>query len=385
MTLGGCGASDDPPAPVTPPPPTSKWPAIRSQAAPQVVLTTVFGAPYPQPIANDGWEDGLFISRDGLHLYAMYAPCDLISFSLVDFDQRQAASFLRGPTLGMDLTTSPPGTGATTWLQSDVIHATRASASEPFSPWRLSSMATPIYGEGAVVAQGPSGGGTWDLFAYTSSQRAPDYRLHICLRRGVPYDPTDGGPAFLPAPVTTSATEDNPHIERMDAANLVLFFDSPDRPGGSGQRDLWFSTSADDGATWAVPAPVTSLNTAAEEMQPHLFRSSAGALWLYYAATNPADGRLGIYRASQSTAGDWNSWTGPELVVGAGNTLGVGEPTLTANGDISFVAVIGDPNGTPTDGYDCDPWFLPRLPTGVVEATPRCTSVVTACMMGAGR
>lgn len=365
LALAGCGSSGSSPAPLT------GWAAIRAQAAPVVALTTVFGTPHVQPIALDGWEDGVFISRDGLHLYAVYVPADLLSFTIAGGDQTTSASYLRGPTLGMDLHTNPVGT--TTWIHGDIIHATRASTAAPFSAWQLSSMARPSFSEGAAVAQGPNAG-RWDLFAYTSNDHATDYKAHICLRRSVAFDPTDGTPAFLPAPVTTSTSEDNPHLERLDATHLVLFFDSDDRPGASGAHDLWVTTSADDGVSWAAPAPVTSLNTTAEEEQPHLYLSSTGTWWLYYTATNPADSKLGIFRAAQATVGDWNSWMGSELVIGAGNTAGIGEPTLTANGDLSFVVVTEDPAGSATNRYDADPWFMPRFPSAVVDATPHRTT-----------
>lgn len=363
LTLAGCGSSEGTSPP--PPPPLTGWAAIRANAAPQLALTTVFDTPRVQPIALDGWEDGIFISRDGLQLYAIYVPADLLSFIVNGGDQNQAASYLRGPTLGMDLTTNP--VGASTWIHGDIVQASRASTAAPFSPWRLTAMARPAFSEGAVTAQGS--GAAYDLFVYTSNDHAPDYKAHTCLRRNVPIDPTDAPPVFLPAPVTTSTNEDNPHIERLTATDLVLFFDSDDRPGAPGMHDLWVTTSADDGVTWTAPAPVTSLNDALSQQQPHLFRSpTTGVWWLYYTATNPVDGKLGIFRASQATVGDWNSWTGVQLVVGAGNTAGIGEPTLTANGDLSFVVVTrDDAAGTATNRYDADPWYAPRLPTGVVR------------------
>jgi hypothetical protein len=362
LSLCACGSGSSDSAATSPP---SRWKVLRDAAAPELVLTSVFATPAPQPIAVDGWEDGIYISRDGLHLFAVYAPCDLLSFTLNGADQNLVADYLRGPTFGMDLVSSPAATAQ--WIHGDILHATRTNLNMPFSPWALSAFARPIFSEGAVVAQQPSGG-TWDLFAYTSNDHAPDYKAHICLLRSVAADPASAAAVFLPAPVTTSTTEDNPHIERLDATNLVLFFDSDDRPGGSGLHDLWFTTSTDDGVTWATPAPVTSLNSTVEEEQPHLYYSSTHTWWMYYTATNPADGKLAIYRSAQGTVNDWNSWGIPELVIGAGNTAGVGEPTLTADGDLSFVVVIEDTTqGTSTNRYDADPWFTPHLPAVVVE------------------
>lgn len=47
------------------------------------------------------------------------------------------------------------------------------------------------------------------------------------------------------------------------------------------------------------------------------------------------------------------------MVISAGNSAGIGEPTLTKNGDISFVIVYEDPDMNATyDRFDSDPWFL---------------------------
>jgi len=47
-------------------------------------------------------------------------------------------------------------------------------------------------------------------------------------------------------------------------------------------------------------------------------------------------------------------------VVSAGTALGVGEPSLSSRGGLSFVLVVENPEGTATDRYDADPWFLPH-------------------------
>jgi hypothetical protein len=378
--LTACGSSGggSPATPTTPPPPPSKWVAIRAATMPHLALSADFATPTIQACAVDGWEDGIFISRDGLNLFCTYAPADLLSFTIAGADQSHAADYLRGPTFGMDLHSNPAGTS--TWIQADILRATRTSTAQPFADWHLTAMARPITSEGAV--QSPdSGPGPWDLFVYTSNDHAPDYKAHIVLLRNAPLEPPSAAAVFLPAPVTTATTEDNPHIERLDAGNLLLFFDSDDRPGGTGMHDIWSATSADDGATWTTPVPVTSLNTATEEEQPHLFHSATGTWWIYFTATNSADGKLGIFRAAQTNAGDWNSWGPRELVIGAGTAAGVGEPTLTAAGDLSFVVVMQDnATGTATDRYDADPWIALHVPTAVVEEGNRRPVIPLACM-----
>ena len=53
--------------------------------------------------------------------------------------------------------------------------------------------------------------------------------------------------------INTNYIEDNPHIERIDASTLVLFFDSEDRPGGAGSHDIWYAESTDNGTTCTTP------------------------------------------------------------------------------------------------------------------------------------
>ena len=85
-----------------------------------------------------------------------------------------------------------------------------------------------------------------------------------------------------------------------------------------------------------------------------------GLLVVLAKPANPADLKQAIYRAPQGTPGDWNSWGAPTLVVSAGTTLGVGEPTVTSHGDLSFVVIYQDGSGTTVDTYDADPWYLPH-------------------------
>jgi hypothetical protein len=51
-------------------------------------------------------------------------------------------------------------------------------------------------------------------------------------------------------------------------------------------------------------------------------------------------------------------WETKELVLSAGTSAGIGEPSLTLAGDLSFVLVSkNDINGTTNNRYDADPWI----------------------------
>ena len=67
------------------------------------------------------------------------------------------------------------------------------------------------------------------------------------------------------------------------------------------------------------------------------------------------------------TVNNWNDWSSPKLVIAPdkikgeqGQIIGIGEPSLTEKGDLSFVVIYGDTRSDDkTDVFDCDPWFLP--------------------------
>lgn len=333
----------------------TNWPLTKANASVQVGIPTEFGTPTVQALYTDGWEDGIFISRDGLNLYCIYLPADGLSWSLAG-GPCVFAPYQKGPTFGMDLTTSPV-TVCPTWLHGDVLISTRSSTLQAFNTWSLSNLSGPIFSEGAPQFS-MLNATTSDIVVYTSN-KLPPYKTDIYMIKNSGINPAESTGSVLPAPVTQTTTEDNPHLERLSANDLVLFFDSPDIPGGTGGLDLWFSTSNDDGVTWTVPQQ-TSLNTAENEHQPHLFKDASNQWWMYYTAPD-ASLKYAIYRAPQITPNDWINWGTKQLVVGPGNSAGIGEPTLTQNGDLSFVVINQDPNGTLTDKFDADPWILPRL------------------------
>jgi len=340
---------------------TDAWEEVKSTSSVSVNLTSEYDIPSRLAISTIGWEDGINISRDGLNIYVTYMPADLLSFTLNGDSVENYYLYDRGPHYDMDFVTNPVG-GTYLWYQSDIVIASRSSVSENFSDWHTSSMKRSIYSEGALTTL--FSGSDIDICAFTSND---DYTAqnNIKIITGI----TGGDPFGIgdlitsidtvgTSSINTNYIEDNPHIERIDSSNLVLFFDSEDRPGGEGGHDIWYSTSSDNGTTWSTPAAVTSINTSSKEHQPHLYNDGTD-WWLYYSAYH-TDGKLAIYRAKQQTVSDWDSWGTPELVLSAGNTAGIGEPTLTDNGDLYFVVVYENPDGTDYDKYDADPWVAKK-------------------------
>lgn len=326
------------------------WQVIKDTTQPFLALTNEFDMPFPQPLSTEGWEDGAAISKDGLELYCTYAPGDLLSWFLLSLDATSFAPFRRGPTFGMDLFTNP--INASSWVHSDILYAHRNTTSESFKDWTLSTMARPVFSEGGIQAFNRQ------RFVFTSNAKPTTYDVDIWQITGYPNPSGVGEP--LPNFPNTLQTEDNPHLEQTGKDSLVLFFDSDNYIGGKGGHDMWYSVSFNNGSSWSNPANVSRLNTADKEHQPFIYKDKSGKWYLYYSANYL--GKLGIFRTQQITKNNWNDWAAPELVLGAGNSAGIGEPNLTTEGDLSFVLVTQAPTGNDTNRFDADVWYLPRKP-----------------------
>jgi len=334
------------------------WSDIKGNVTPIIEVTAEYDSIYPQPLSTVGWEDGLHISEDGLKLYCTYVPIDLLSFVLNgDLPNDFSANYLRGaPEFGMDLITNP--IGASEWLHSDILFASRNSLSEPFSTWTLSNMARAFYSEGAPAPLFSSNTQI-EVMAFTSNDNTTN-NTDIWTINNTVANPTGEGLPFE-SPINTEYQEDNPHLLRFDDSRLVLFFDSENLPGGLGDSDLWFTESNDNGENWSAPTNISSVNTSKKEHQPFLHYDLAQDNWFLYYSAYHSDGKLAIFRRKQRELLDWNSWGEAQLVISAGSTAGIGEPTLTKRGDISFVVIYEDPEmNSIYNHFDSDPWFARR-------------------------
>jgi hypothetical protein len=350
------------------------WPAIKAQAKPFVHDTVNYGTPYIQDHHNLGWEDGMFMSRDGLHMYAFYFPADLILFFNYLSNNPICPPihpYVRGPLLGIDTLTNP--WGCASLLHSDIIYATRSDTSLPFQNWQASNLANPTEFEGGPQSVA-NADGSLEFFVYTQSDSS---QTDIYWYRDTSNNPHWPG-TLMPSPVNSRKTyEDNPHLERINDSTLVLLLD--DHADPAYDANIYYSVSYDDGFSWSPKSYVTTVNTTHEDIQPHLW-SDGLDYYLYFVApdTNDVSNRLSIYRMRQSIAGDWDSWTDREMVISAGtisDTSGfaaaVGEPSLTEWGDISFVLAIQALGTTDTtDQFELDPWYLPRK-TPIVKSVEK--------------
>lgn len=339
------------------------WPAIKSNAT-FIVPDTSYDTPYIQPINVPGWEDGLFMTRDGKHLFSTYLAVDALSWinhlmanpACFNFDP-----YFKPPLLGIDTVTNI--FSCPNYMQSDIIIASRANTNMPFNPWTSSNLQTSFSFDGAadgVLMNADS----FDVFVFTKDGPGTQNE-DIMFMRNVPINPNTSTAVPI---LSTTSQEDNPHIERLNSTTLLLFFDR--------DRHIYYSLSYDNGTNWQPAILITNVlnDQAPYDVQPHLWNDGTN-WWVYFCANNVGGVRC-IYKSKQLVANNWNSWGPKELVIqpdmitgGSGNVLAVGEPTLTQWGDLSFVVVYGNTNSTDTtDIFDCDPWFLPKknsLITGI--------------------
>lgn len=331
------------------------WPAIKSNAT-FLVPDTSYNTPYLQPIQLAGWEDGLFMTRDGKHLFSTYLPLDAFSWItdlVLDPICFNFQPYYRPPLLDIDTLTNV--FGCPNYMHSDIIISDRADTNLPFSAWSSSNLKTEFSFDGG--AHGVLlNADTFDVFVYTKDGPGTQ-NTDIMFMKNVPVNPNTTGAVPI---LSTTAQEDNPHIERLNDTTLLLLFDR--------DRYIYYSISTDNGTTWQTPILITNVinDQAPYDVQPHLWND--GATWWIYFCANDSNNKRCIYKSKQTIAGDWNSWGPKELVIepgmingNYGTIFGVGEPTLSAWGDISFVVVYGNNTlSDTTDVFDCDPWFLPK-------------------------
>jgi len=340
------------------------WKSIKANAMPHVALPDEFGTPRIQANSTLGWEDGLFISRDGLHLYAFYAPLDLFKYAAFLAanpgcpEVEDVQPYFRGPKMTMDFTTN--NWGCPILVLSDIAYSSRSSISEDFGPWQIARISNPTSYDGGFHSI-DNEDGTIDI-VYSRSTEANQNELFWA--RGVQHNPPFGVDKPMPAPINTKEQEDNPQLERLDANTLLLIYDN------HGQDDpvtrIKYSISHDNGETWDAPRYFgKNINTGSHDMHGHYWRDGDDK-WLYFVSDR--NDLLSIFRSKHLGGEEFDNWGVPELVIApgvikddSGFVGGVGDPTLTANGDISFTVVYcAHEDNHPYDRCDIDPWFLPR-------------------------
>lgn len=382
----------------TPPddPAPTLWEQIKQNAAPSVQLTSEFSTPTRlSSIGTLAWEDGFYVSDNGLHAFAFYAPTDLLKF--VSYSDSYGpcpplADYIRGDLLsGMDLDMEAPidNLGGCTQgvMHSDIAYAHRSSTSENFSSWTRHSVSNPTTTNGALFYY--EGGfslsqrstGNYDILFSRSTFDNNKNNLYYVL--DVPEADLNSASLYDNilelSSLNTADQEDNPHLERVDTSDdnrLIVLYDNH---GDSSATDytMFYAKSSDGSSTWDVTRQALGANInyssgqKDENIQGHLFKDGSDIWWLYFSSNR--DGSVEIWRSQHNNSAnifsDFDNWASPEKVIavgeitgGYGTIAGVGEPTLTSNGDLYFAVVYckNSEDQTDYDSCDIDPWVAKK-------------------------
>jgi hypothetical protein len=343
----------------------ASWDSVKGISYPELATSfqTAYDKPARLPLASYGWEDGLHISRDGLNIYALYSPADLVShttnFSYVISSDSSpdlcnlfaGTKFIRNYAqfYGIDMLSN--SFGCDSFLNIDIVYSHRNSIDEPFTTWQLSNISRPGLNEGGPMPlAGKNNGSDLEMFLFTG-----DGDFWIIRNTGVNPSGINKAVRFpeLINPINKEFNADNPMVERLhnNSDTIVLIYE---KYTDANNRTFMIAMSFDNGASWNNPVGITTISRTMGHIEhPHLYRDKSNLWWLYYSLDYS-----GIYRARQSIPNNWDSWVEPELIVTKGSAASIGEPSLTSDGDLAFL--LGTYNGSldSTDMYDVDPWYI---------------------------
>jgi len=340
--------------------PEEIWDSIKENTVPVVApaFTDILGTPYRQPLSGYGWEDGLQISADGLNLYTLYAPADLLSWftyiaanaALPVCETIGSTQFIRpyAETYGMDMAFNY--FGCDTIMNLDILYAHRDNINDEFGSWVLSDMARPGQIEGGPFPlQSVDNPNLVDHFLFTGPG-------DISMINNTNANPDNIASAvLLPEPINSAGGEfivDNPVLRRINNSDTLLLV--YEKYVDASLRDFMYAFSYDDGTSWGTPVKMTSITNATGHLEHPQLHTDGSGTYLYYSRD------FDIYRMKQSIPNNWDSWTDEQLLISKGNALAIGEPSIAINGDIAFVLAYHNVEH-PEDEFDIDPWYVRNI------------------------
>lgn len=234
----------------------------------EALRTQAFTEPVPLEAVNSPfWEEGPFLSANGLRLY----------FSSERIDG----------------------------IVSDLWVAERSDLRSSFGTPK------PVYGVSTANDERDPAL-TDDELTIFFERQAADFstprQLYSAIRAGV--DQPFGAPVLIELPATTSVDDPHPSPD-----GLMLYFSS-NRAAGVGGRDIWLTTRAASAAVFGTPTLVEGINSTDEDYDPSLADN-----WMMFASGRElgCGGGVDIYLASRPAPGDpFGAAQCVEALVGAG-------------------------------------------------------------------
>jgi len=319
-----CGANEPTkPEPSLPPSPVcEKTDTARADDNAPTTMVADWGQPIRlgEPVNTPCPQDAIEISRDGSYLYVMYTEDVLNAMTseqiLARYNNTYRLKRIGGPDEFAEPEFYDLGKGISQSFNGELSFAADGSKVY-FHSLRATNQ------------------------GYLQNPPTDDYlAIYVAdVIAGVP------GPGRNLGPSVNSVYPDGEQALHPDG--VTLFFASS-RPGGSGGDDIWTSTF--DGVNWSDAVNIGSpVNSWARDYQPAF---TADGDTMYFASErNPVIG-MAIYRSIRVGS----TWNDPQLVM---RGL-VGEPTLTADGQLLYFVHVRSENGT---AYDADIWYCMRTGT----------------------
>lgn len=276
----------------------------------------------PAPVNSDGWEDSSFIAASGRRLY--------FGYTRLDYDALMAPP--DGGPVALVTGADRPGQHGAGF---DVYEATFGAGT-----WTVVNSSVNAAGDVMEAASSVTGDERTMIFARFEGATSD---LYAARRTGMsePWSAAE----LLPAPISTSCVEDNPHV--TDDGQILMFdSDRTDALGAGcaagGPRDIWMSRW--DGASFGVPVRVSDATTFGPlRVQPF---ATDGGSDLYFTGLDDADPtRACIYRVHRRAEGTY----GDRVLVaraknrdqaGVGEAIAIGEVSITKDGAYMYFTFI---------------------------------------------
>ena len=273
----------------------------------------------PGDVNTEGWEDSAYITPDGNTLYLQYFSGDMFRLEeMFKYHRPKSEGGLGAEPALRSRYHKGPVRGVNPEYTSDVLVFERQG--DAFRDPKKFAFSRDGRNEWGVMIGG-------DGAAYYVSHD-PTRELNMDLYRNE---------QLLPIPGREKYNEDNPHFV-VGAYGNELFFDSNNRPASKGKSRIWVTreSSGSYSEPMMLPAPINQ--DGSTEVQPHV--AADGSLYF----TSSRDGTIALYAALRTGR---DSWGEPRKMIGPARksgprVWGVGEPTLTADGQWLYFVVVFD-------------------------------------------
>lgn len=205
-----------------------------------------------------GWSDSPFISRDGNRLYFMYSRYNFAPWMKSGGATMPVASGPDRPGLHKSATNP--------WDESDIYVATRLIEGGWSEPVALGLNGDYGDSSGMEIDNG-------NTFIWLRGDGSTNNIVMATKNSNGSWNPPQDFGAQINSH-SGGAVVDNPYLS---PDGTTVFFVS-DRSGGSGGKDIWFSSKS--GANWTAPVNVGSpFNTNGDEDQPWISLSTGDVYW----------------------------------------------------------------------------------------------------------